>query len=96
VLNKRLGAIILVPVRAKREKLLDSDDKKARLSVKIAIALHTPSSYFFDAKASRGRTRIFFANSQRDLTEPLPTIRNPHFAQAAHRATPTQTYRPIT
>ena len=94
VLKKRLGAIILVPIRAKREKLLDPDDKKARLSVKIWIALHTPSSYLFDAKASRGRTRIFFANASRAVTEPLPAIRNPHFAYAAYRATSPQTYWP--
>jgi hypothetical protein len=59
--NKRVGLIILVPIWPKREKLLDSDDKKARLSVKIFSDLHTPSSYLLDAKSSRGRTRIFVA-----------------------------------
>jgi hypothetical protein len=77
VLDKRLNPIVLMPVRAKREKLLDPDDKKARLSVKIAIALHTPSSYLSDAKASRGRTRIFFDYTQRATTESLPIRRNP-------------------
>jgi len=86
--------MILVPIRPKREKLLDADDKKARFSVKIWIVLHTPSSYLLDAKASRGRTRIFFAHVQRDLTEPLPMIRIPHFAQLAYRATSTQTHWP--
>ena len=59
--DKRIRAMILMPIRAKREKLLDSDDKKARLSVRIRIEFCTPSSYLVDAKASRGRARFFCA-----------------------------------
>jgi len=59
--DKRVSAIVLVPIRAKREKLLDGDDKKTRLSVRIRIDLVTPSSYLFDAQASRGRARFFYA-----------------------------------
>lgn len=57
--DKRLGAIILVPIRPKREKLLDGDDKKARFSVTMRKLFCTPSSYRIDAKASRGRARFF-------------------------------------
>jgi hypothetical protein len=59
--NKRVGAIVLVPIGAKREKLLDSDGKKARLSVRIAIELSTPPSYLVEANASRCRAGIFVA-----------------------------------
>ena len=57
--DKRPGAIVLMPIRAKREKLLDGYGKKARLSAIILIVLYTPSSYLFDANASRGRARFF-------------------------------------
>ena len=57
--DKRPGAIVLMPIRAKREKLLDGYGKKARLSAIISIVLYTPSSYLFDANASRGRARFF-------------------------------------
>jgi hypothetical protein len=57
--DKRAGAVVLVPICAKREKLLDGYGKKARLSAIIFIALYTPSSYLFDANASRGRARFF-------------------------------------
>jgi len=57
--DKRPGAIELMPIRAKREKLLDGDGKKARLSAILSIVLYTPSSYLFDANASRGRARFF-------------------------------------
>ena len=62
--NKRLGAIVLMPIRAKREKLVDRDDKKTKLSVIMEIALHTPSSYLIDANASRGRARFFVRNGR--------------------------------
>jgi hypothetical protein len=51
--DNRLGAVILVPIGPKREKLLDGDDKKARLSVTIRKLFFTPSSYRIDADASR-------------------------------------------
>lgn len=59
--NKRNSAIIPMPIRAKREKLLDPDDKKTKLSVRIWNLLGTPSSYLIDAKPSRGRARFFVA-----------------------------------
>ena len=62
--DKRPGAIVLMPIRAKREKPLDGYGKKAKLSVIMSIALHTPSSYLFDANASRGRARFFMRNGR--------------------------------
>jgi hypothetical protein len=58
--DQRLGAIILVPIRPKCEKLPDGDDKKAKLAVTLST-LHTPSSYLTEAHASRGRARFFSA-----------------------------------
>ena len=72
--DKRPGAIVLMPIRAKREKLLDGDGKKARLSAILSIVLCTPSSYLFDANASRGRARFFV----RDGQEPGETVRTNH------------------
>lgn len=57
--DKRPGPIVPVPIRTKREKLLDGYGKKARLSVILSIVVRTPSSYLFDANASRGRARSF-------------------------------------
>jgi hypothetical protein len=57
--DDRLGAIVLVPVIAKRENFPDCYDKKARLSVIMQSVSFTPSSYLLDAKASRGRARTF-------------------------------------
>jgi hypothetical protein len=57
--HKRPGTIVLLPICAKREKPLDGDDKKARLSAIISMVVDTPSSYLFDANASRGRARFF-------------------------------------
>jgi hypothetical protein len=62
--DKRPDAIELMPIGAKREKLLDRDGKKAKLSTIILIVLHTPSSYPFDAIASRGRPRFFKRHGQ--------------------------------
>jgi hypothetical protein len=61
LLDERLGAVVLVPIRPKRENFLDGQDKKRRLSVTIRSVLCTPSSYRLDAKASRGRARFFVA-----------------------------------
>lgn len=47
--DKRVSAIVLVPVIAKRENFPDRYDKKARLSVTMLSVLHTPSSYLLDA-----------------------------------------------
>jgi hypothetical protein len=59
--HKRLGSIVLMPIRAKREELLDGYNKKARFSVTMRRLFDTPSSYLIDAKASRGRARFFCA-----------------------------------
>jgi hypothetical protein len=80
--NKRPGAIELMPINAKREKLLDGDGKKAKLSTIIPIVLHTPSSYPFDAIASRGRAR-FFVRHERGLdAPPAQTTRHLSLTQA--------------
>ena len=81
--DKRPGAIVLMPIRAKREKLLDGDDKKARLSVIISIVLDTPSSYLLDANASRGRARFFVRYGQGSAAtvrtnDPLPIVPPAH------------------
>jgi hypothetical protein len=62
--DKRLGAIELMPIRAKGEDLLDGDGKKASVSAILSMVLNTPSSYLFDANASRGRTRFFLRDGQ--------------------------------
>jgi hypothetical protein len=61
LLNQRLGAIVLMPIRPKGEELSDGDNKKAKLSATILIGLCTPSSYLTKANASRGRARFFCA-----------------------------------
>ena len=59
--NKRTGAVILMPILAKREDFRDGYKKIARFSVKILICFCISSSYSLDAKASRCRARIFYA-----------------------------------
>ena len=59
--NKRTGAIVLVPIFAKRKNFPDGYDKIARFSVKMLSGLSISSSYSLDAKASRCRARIFYA-----------------------------------
>lgn len=46
------GAVVLVPIRPKREELADGDDKKAKFAVTIPRLLHTTSSYLTEAIAS--------------------------------------------
>ena len=53
-----------MPIRAKREKLLDGYGKKARLSVTMLSVVFTSSSYLLDANASRGRARFFVRAGQ--------------------------------
>jgi hypothetical protein len=77
--DKRPGAIVLMPICAKREKLLDGYGKKARLSTITVIVLYTPSSYLFDANASRGGTRFFVRQRRRSAdtartNDPLRTV----------------------
>jgi hypothetical protein len=59
--NKRTSAIILMPIRAKRENFAGSYDKNAKFSVRMLIRLFMSSSYSLDANASRCRGRIFHA-----------------------------------
>ena len=59
--NKPKGAIVLVPIFAKRKNFPDGYDKIARFSVKMLSGLSISSSYSLDAKASRCRARIFYA-----------------------------------
>lgn len=63
--NKRTGAIVLVPIFAKRKNFPDGYDKIARFSVKMLIVLSISSSYSLDAKASRCRARIFYATAKK-------------------------------
>lgn len=81
LLNKRPGAVVLVPIRAKREKLLDGYGKKARFSVMMWIDSCTPSSYPIDANASRGRARFFVRYGKEPPTSAntntLPPILHP-------------------
>lgn len=81
LLDKRSGAIVLVPIRAKREKPLDGYGKKARLSVTMWIVLCTPSSYPLDANASRGRARFFVRNRQGTAGTATPMLRYTPFPQ---------------
>ena len=62
--DKRLGAVLLVPIGPKRENLREPDDKKTRFSVIIEMFLCTPSSYQTDAKLSIGRARLFLRCGQ--------------------------------
>jgi hypothetical protein len=57
--NKRTDAAVLMPIRAERKEFPDGYDKNARFSVRMPSVFSMPSSYSLDAKASRGRARIF-------------------------------------
>ena len=59
--NKRKDLVVLMPIFAKREKFRDGDNKTERFSVKMLSGFSISSSYSLDAKASRGRARIFYA-----------------------------------
>lgn len=59
--NKRISAVLPVPIRPKRKEFPDGYDKNARFSVKMLSVLDISSSYSLDAKASRGRAGIFHA-----------------------------------
>ena len=59
--NKRKDLVVLMPILAKREKFRDGDNKTERFSVKMLSGFSISSSYSLDAKASRGRARIFYA-----------------------------------
>jgi hypothetical protein len=51
--NKRTGAVVLMPILAKRENFRDGYRKIAKFSVKMLICFCISSSYSLDAKASR-------------------------------------------
>ena len=78
--DKRLGAIVLMPIRPNREKLLDAYGKKAKLSVIILTFFTTSSSYHLGAKATRGRARFFYARWTRKHTN------RPHKPFAPYRS----------
>jgi len=63
--NKRIGAVVLMPILAKRENFRDRYDKIARFSVTMLIGFCITSSYSLDAKASRGRARFFYRSTQK-------------------------------
>lgn len=47
--NKRVGAVVLVPILAKRENFRDGYDKNARFSVRMWRLLSMSPSYYLDA-----------------------------------------------
>jgi hypothetical protein len=59
--NKQNNPVVLVPIFAKREKFRDGYNKSDRFSVTMPSGFFISSSYSLDAKASRGRARIFCA-----------------------------------
>jgi hypothetical protein len=83
--DKRVGAIVLVPVIAKRENFPDRYDKKARLSLTMPSVLHTPSSYLPDAKASRGRARLFYGLPPKARTTPRRNRCNAQLSRSRRR-----------
>lgn len=89
--NKRSGAVLLMPIRAKREKSLDGYGKKARFSAIIENVLCTPSSYLIGANASSGRARFFVRYGKNSRCPPAQTLRPLSLAQAVPAARSTQT-----
>lgn len=57
--NQRTSAVVLMPIRAKRETFPDGYDKNARFSVKMLSLLCISLSYSADANAARRRAGIF-------------------------------------
>jgi hypothetical protein len=75
--NKRTSAIVLVPIRVKRENLAGGYDKNARFSVKMLILLCMSSSYSLDANASRCRARIFLSIPKKDSRPTAQRLHSP-------------------
>jgi hypothetical protein len=71
--NKRPGQIVPVPVGAKLVNLFQAYEKKARFCVIMRIVFSMSSSYRLNAKASRGRARIFCA-PPREIQTLIPAI----------------------
>jgi hypothetical protein len=67
ITNNRISAVVLVPIFPKGEDFRSGYKKSARFSVMILILLCMPSSYSLDAKASRGRPRVFSAHPPQAL-----------------------------
>ena len=65
--DKRVNAVLEMPVFTKREKFSDPDDKKARDSATILNSA-TSSCYIINAKASRSDTRSFRAHPKKDAS----------------------------
>ena len=82
--NKRLGAVVLVPILAKSKNFRDGYAKSTRFSVKMLVVFGMSSSYSLDAIASRGRARIFCA------VQPKTSETDPHKRSAA-QSQPDQT-----
>ena len=66
-----------MPILAKGEELLDSDDKKAKRAVILSIVSDTPSSYLSEAHASIGRTRFFMRRRRRSANTAGTTAPSP-------------------
>jgi len=78
--NKRMGAIVLMPIRVKFKNFPGGYDKNAKFSVKMLSVFDTPSSYKLDANASRCRARFFCGSAQKDrrsdrMTDPSDNLR---------------------
>ncbi len=93
--NKRTGAVVLMPILAKRENFRDGYRKTVAFSVKMLIVLGISSSYFLDAKASRGRARIFHALASK-ITEPIRASNLPHNRNPDPRMRPAKSSSLIT
>jgi hypothetical protein len=59
--DKRISAVVAVPIRPRRKEFPDGDDKNARFSVKMLSVVCISSSYSLDAMAARCRAGIFHA-----------------------------------
>jgi hypothetical protein len=93
--NKRNDPVVLVPILAKREKFRDGYSKSDRFSVTMLIGFCISSSYSLDAKASRGRARIFCALEPK-IREPLRTNDLPSKHNLTNRLCPARPYLPAT
>ena len=76
-LEQRLRTSVLMPILAKREALLDGDDKKAKRAAILSTVSDTPSSYLSEAHASRGRTRFFMRRRPRSANTASTTAPSP-------------------
>jgi hypothetical protein len=76
-LEQQLRTRVLMPILAKREELLDGDDKKAKRAVILSIVFCTPSSYLSEAQASRGRARFFVRCGPRSANTAGTTASSP-------------------